>query len=94
MNFRMRPLQSRYGAWASHQSEAVPERESLERRYEEAEAAYGYYAPLPGHWGGPPSSPRTRSSSGSTATTGCTTGFATGSYTALGWWRGSHLSNA
>jgi pyridoxamine 5'-phosphate oxidase len=50
--FRTRPLQSRYGAWASHQSEVIPDRESLERRFEEAQAAYGDDVPLPGHWGG------------------------------------------
>ena len=50
--FRTRPLQSRYGAWASRQSEVIPDRESLEHRFEEAEAAFGDDVPLPGHWGG------------------------------------------
>jgi len=50
--FRTRPLQSRYGAWASRQSEVIPDRESLDARYEEAARTYGDDVPLPGHWGG------------------------------------------
>jgi len=34
--FRTRPLGSRLGAWASHQSEVVPDRETLERAFAEA----------------------------------------------------------
>jgi pyridoxamine 5'-phosphate oxidase len=50
--FRTRPLQSRYGAWASRQSEVIPDRDSLDRRFEEAAATYGEDVPLPEHWGG------------------------------------------
>ncbi|MGH3039238.1 MAG: pyridoxamine 5'-phosphate oxidase [Gaiellaceae bacterium] len=50
--FRSRPLGSRLGAWASRQSTVVPDRESLERAFAEAEAAYGDDPPLPPWWGG------------------------------------------
>jgi pyridoxamine 5'-phosphate oxidase len=50
--FRTRPLQSRYSAWVSRQSEVIPDRESLEARVEEAAAAYGDDVPLPEWWGG------------------------------------------
>jgi pyridoxamine 5'-phosphate oxidase len=50
--FSTRPLGSRLGAWASRQSEVVPDREALERAFAEAEAAYGEDPPLPPWWGG------------------------------------------
>jgi pyridoxamine 5'-phosphate oxidase len=50
--FRTRPLGSRLGAWASRQSTVVPDRETLERAFAEAEAAYGDDPPLPPWWGG------------------------------------------
>jgi pyridoxamine 5'-phosphate oxidase len=50
--FRTRPLGSRLGAWASRQSEVVPDRRALERAFAEAEAAYGDDPPLPPWWGG------------------------------------------
>jgi pyridoxamine 5'-phosphate oxidase len=50
--FRTRPLGSRLGAWASRQSEVVPDREALERAFAKAEAAYGDDPPLPPWWGG------------------------------------------
>jgi pyridoxamine 5'-phosphate oxidase len=50
--FRTRPLQSRYSAWASRQSSVIPDRESLERRFDKAVERYGEEVPLPGHWGG------------------------------------------
>jgi pyridoxamine 5'-phosphate oxidase len=50
--FRSRPLGSRLGAWASRQSTVVPDRETLERAFAEAEAAYGDDPPLPPWWGG------------------------------------------
>jgi pyridoxamine 5'-phosphate oxidase len=50
--FRTRPLESRYGAWASRQSEVIPDRASLEERYREAADAYGEDVPLPDRWGG------------------------------------------
>jgi pyridoxamine 5'-phosphate oxidase len=50
--FRTRPLGSRLGAWASRQSTVVPDRETLERAFAEAEAAYGDDPPLPPWWSG------------------------------------------
>ena len=50
--FRTRPLQSRYSAWASRQSEVIPDRASLEARVEDARERYGDEVPLPEHWGG------------------------------------------
>ena len=50
--FRTRPLGSRLGAWASRQTEGVPDRDALERAFAEAQAAYGDDPPLPPWWGG------------------------------------------
>jgi pyridoxamine 5'-phosphate oxidase len=50
--YRTRPLGSRLGAWASRQSEVVPDRDSLDRAFAAAEAAYGDDPPLPPWWGG------------------------------------------
>jgi pyridoxamine 5'-phosphate oxidase len=50
--FRTRPLGSRLGAWASRQSEVIPDRETLEGAFAEAEARYGDGPPLPPWWGG------------------------------------------
>jgi pyridoxamine 5'-phosphate oxidase len=51
--FRTRPRGSQLGAWASHQSEPIPDRTVLERRMSELEARYaGREVPRPPHWGG------------------------------------------
>lgn len=50
--YRSRPLGSRLGAWASAQSTVIAEREVLEERLAEAEAAHGEDPPLPPFWGG------------------------------------------
>ncbi|MBA3553248.1 MAG: pyridoxamine 5'-phosphate oxidase [Gemmatimonadales bacterium] len=51
--FRSRPLGSRLGAWASHQSRAIPGRAALEADLREIEARFGDGdVPLPPHWGG------------------------------------------
>lgn len=51
--YRTRPLGSRIGAWASHQSAVLDDRETLERRWEELSVRYGSGdVPLPPHWGG------------------------------------------
>lgn len=51
--FRSRPRGSRIGAWASKQSQPVPDRAALERAWQEADAAYpGEQVPMPPYWGG------------------------------------------
>jgi len=51
--FRSRPLGSRLGAWASHQSRVIPGRTALEQDLRDVEERYGDgEVPLPPHWGG------------------------------------------
>lgn len=51
--YRVRPLGSRLGAWASPQSEVIPGREVLEKEQAELTAKYADGAvPRPPHWGG------------------------------------------
>jgi pyridoxamine 5'-phosphate oxidase len=51
--FRTRPRPSRISAWASHQSEVIPDRKSLEDRAREVAGRFpGEDVPLPQHWGG------------------------------------------
>jgi pyridoxamine 5'-phosphate oxidase len=50
--FKVRPLLSRLGAWASQQSTVIDGRESLERAFAEAQARFGDNVPAPPHWGG------------------------------------------
>jgi pyridoxamine 5'-phosphate oxidase len=51
--FRNRPLGSRLGAWASRQSDVIPDREFLERRHAELMAKYpDGTVPRPEFWGG------------------------------------------
>ena len=51
--FRTRPRLSRIGAWASPQSEPLPDRAALERSFAEADRRYpGDDVPRPTHWGG------------------------------------------
>jgi pyridoxamine 5'-phosphate oxidase len=51
--YRSRPLGSRLGAWASHQSMPIPSREQLESVLREVEQRYpDGDVPLPPHWGG------------------------------------------
>jgi pyridoxamine 5'-phosphate oxidase len=51
--FQSRPLASRLAAWASPQSEVIPNRAFLERRWEEMAKEYeGREVPLPPFWGG------------------------------------------
>jgi pyridoxamine 5'-phosphate oxidase len=50
--FASRPLGARLSAWASPQSERVPERGMLERAMEATRARFGDSPPRPPHWGG------------------------------------------
>jgi pyridoxamine 5'-phosphate oxidase len=47
-----RPRESQLGAWASPQSQVVPDRAALDRVYEEAERRFPERVPAPEHWGG------------------------------------------
>ena len=51
--FSSRPIGSRLGAWASHQSRVIPGRAMLEEDLREVERRFdGGVVPLPPHWGG------------------------------------------
>ncbi len=51
--FHSRPFGARVGAWASRQSEVLPDRATLDRRVEELLKQYeGGEVPRPPHWGG------------------------------------------
>jgi pyridoxamine 5'-phosphate oxidase len=50
--FKSRPRGSRIGAWASNQSEPVPDRAALEAKWRELEKKFPGDVPLPPNWGG------------------------------------------
>ena len=51
--FRSRPVGSRLGAWASHQSAVIADRRVLEDRLRDVTARFADGdVPLPSHWGG------------------------------------------
>jgi pyridoxamine 5'-phosphate oxidase len=51
--FKTRPYESRIGAWASKQSSIIPDRDFLEKKFEEIKSKYeGKEIPLPPFWGG------------------------------------------
>ena len=50
--FQTRPRGSRLGAWASHQSEVIPNRAMLAQRLAEADARHPGEVPPPPEWGG------------------------------------------
>jgi len=50
--FVTRPLGSRLGAWASPQSEVLPDRKTLEAKLAEVTRRYGEQPPRPPDWGG------------------------------------------
>jgi len=50
--FDTRPLDSRIGAWASPQSQVIPNRAVLLANAAKASATYGLNPPRPQHWGG------------------------------------------
>ena len=50
--FDSRPADSRLGAWASPQSQVVPDRAAIEQRFVDVKQQYGESPPRPLHWGG------------------------------------------
>lgn len=50
--YASRPLGSRLGAWASPQSQEIPDRDVLVAREAEVKARFGDAPPRPAHWGG------------------------------------------
>ena len=50
--FKSRPRGSRIGAWASNQSEVIPDRAALETKWRELEKQFPDDIPLPPNWGG------------------------------------------
>jgi pyridoxamine 5'-phosphate oxidase len=52
--FTQRPLDARFGAWASPQSEAIADRQALETRLAQVRARFAGVSdpPRPEHWGG------------------------------------------
>jgi pyridoxamine 5'-phosphate oxidase len=50
--FATRPVESRWGVYASRQSEVIESRAALESRYDVAREVYGDAVPRPGWWGG------------------------------------------
>ena len=51
--FQTRPYESQLGAWASSQSEVIPDREFLDKKYEEFKMKFKEgEVPLPPYWGG------------------------------------------
>lgn len=50
--FKSRPHGSQLGAWASNQSEVVPDRATLEARWDEMAKKFPRDVPLPPNWGG------------------------------------------
>ncbi len=50
--FHSRPIGSQIGAWASPQSQVIPDRKVLEQRLEELSHKYGHEIPRPDFWGG------------------------------------------
>ena len=50
--FATRSRGSQLGAWASRQSEAIPDRDWLDARLSELETSYPEHVPRPPHWGG------------------------------------------
>ena len=50
--FKSRPRGSQLAAWASNQSEAIPDRAVLEAKWHELERKFPHDVPLPPNWGG------------------------------------------
>ena len=50
--FKSRPRGSQIGAWASSQSEAIPDRAFLEKKWQELKKKFPGDVPMPPNWGG------------------------------------------
>ena len=50
--FKSRPRGSQLAAWASNQSDAVPDRVTLQKKWDEMSAKFPAEIPLPPNWGG------------------------------------------
>jgi pyridoxamine 5'-phosphate oxidase len=50
--YHSRPIESRIGAWASPQSQIVPDRKFLEEEEQKFQSQFGNQPPRPPHWGG------------------------------------------
>jgi pyridoxamine 5'-phosphate oxidase len=50
--FKSRPRESQLGAWASNQSEVVPDRAALEKKWHDTAAQFPGEIPRPPNWGG------------------------------------------
>lgn len=50
--FKSRPRDSRLAAWASNQSDIIPDRAALEKKWDEMSARFPGEIPLPSNWGG------------------------------------------
>jgi pyridoxamine 5'-phosphate oxidase len=50
--FKSRPRGSQIGAWASNQSEILPNRAALETKWQQVESKFPADVPLPPNWGG------------------------------------------
>ena len=50
--FKSRPRGSQLAAWASNQSQSIPDRATLEAKWRELEAKFPNEIPLPPNWGG------------------------------------------
>ena len=50
--FHSRPLGSKVGAWASHQSQPIESRAALDKRFAEFDLKFGDNVPRPPYWGG------------------------------------------
>jgi pyridoxamine 5'-phosphate oxidase len=50
--FKSRPRGSQLAAWASNQSDAVPDRAALDKKWDEMAAKFPKDIPLPPNWGG------------------------------------------
>jgi len=50
--FKIRPIESQWGAWASDQSHEIKDRDVLQEKFLEIKEKFGTEVPLPPNWGG------------------------------------------